>query len=226
MRYLLLCLGLFLSNFILAQEHTTTKEVATKYYWGISSGLQTPVRYVPAPHKLHKRYTFNVAPITELVFGLKLSKSLYLETGLLHTYDIKDPFWGMAVCYEFPFYNEHHYNTHTISMPIGFRYRTNGKKIRPSAAFHLIPIQLFALDRYEAKVYDSGNLIFDDSYHTIHAPTLATNIRFSLGMEYQLSKSMAMRLEAQTISEFRLSRLKLPMLIRPSVSLGIFRSFG
>lgn len=222
----LLFLGLCLSNTAFAQNQVSAQVVLPQYYWGISSGLQTPVRYVPAPHELYNRYTFNAAPITELLFGRKLSELFYLEAGLLHTYDIKDPYGGMAVCYIYPYYGEHHLSTHTFSIPIGLRYRSNGKKFRPTAGLHLVPIKLLAIDRYEEKLYYFDQTITDTRTQTWHTPALSESMRISLGMEYQMSKKWFMRLEAQTIGEYIFTGPRRPMLIRPSLSLGIFRSFG
>ncbi len=226
MKYWVLILGICLTNSILAQDQTTSQPKEPRYYWGISSGVQAPVRLVPAPHKLFNRYTFNTAPITELVFGLQLSKSWYLEAGLLHTYDIKDPYYGMIVCYEYPYYGEQSLSTHTISLPIGLRYRTNGQKFRTTAGLHLVPVKLLALDQFEEKSYYYDQIITDTRTRILHPTTLAKSMRISLGMEYQMSNAWAMRIEAQTIGEYFFKGFRRPMLIRPSLSLGIFRSIG
>jgi opacity protein-like surface antigen len=204
----------------LAATAQSTENNLGKNYWGIRQGF-SPVSYFRSNDYL-LTLPKNMNMQLDFVYGLRLNRSFYFETGLTyyHTNHTLGTFYSgnPAVKGEFNTYSSHNY-----IIPIGIRYRTTGEQWRFTAnAF----AQTFGagFSRSQLRGYNQNGEQIESSTKLDRGLGWLLNYQLGLGLEYQLSTQWLVRAEVNT----SISGLKnLPQFsIQPSYHLGIFKTIS
>lgn len=226
MKILLLGFGLLLGTAATAQSESGNGGPLGSHYFGISTGYQDKPRLLNGHPSLGKSSPgLDNAFITELSFGKRLVKSLYLEAGLNYTYEVRD--WGgryQSIRYPNISYQNLDYSQ-KIMLPVGLRYKSNGSTFRVIAAAHMVLGNIANFSTHEDRTYENETVI--DRYQNRSVDYFERgggNLRAHLGLEYQLNNQWHLRLETQSfVTQSRLDRNA--WVYTPSIHIGIFKTF-
>ncbi len=219
-KFTLLATALMFSSLVKAQSNSGEHSVLGKNYWGLRLGA-SPMSYLftdegtwSFPRSMNMQLDF--------VYGLKLNRSFYFETGLTyyHTNHTLGTFFSgnPAVKGEF-----NTYSSHNFMIPIGIRYRTTGEQWRFTAnAF----AQTFGagFSRSQLRGYNQNGEQIESSTKLDRGLGWLLTYQLGLGLEYQLSTQWLVRAEVNT----SFSGLKnLPQFsVLPSYHLGLFKTIA
>ncbi len=227
MKRLLLFALLLSSAAVFAQPSSEQpKKRSDKYYFGFNTGFQGTSRmFNPKKNFGNSIFLPSRASISEFSLGKRIMKSLYVEAVLSYSFGVED--WGHLNCCHptNPNINYESYDySHTVALPVGLRYRSNGNKFRVTGAVHYIAGNLMASSTYTVKEFENNNLKYN--YRNTNTDFLSFGgfLRANLGMEYQVHSQWHVRFEAQAAHVP--SRLKsLGLIYTPSLHIGIFKTF-
>jgi len=227
MRFSFLVVLLLSGNAVIAQSSAKSpKETIDKHYFGISTGYQHKPRLINGL-PVHGKTSpgLDNAFITELTFGKRLVKSLYLEAGLNYTYEVSD--WGgryQSIRYPNISYQNLDYSQ-KIMLPIGLRYKSNGSTFRVTAAAHMVLGNIANFSTNEDRTYENETVI--DRYENRSVDFFERGggfLRAHLGLEYQLNNQWHLRLEVPAYATPSFIS-KNGWIYTPAVHIGIFKTF-
>jgi hypothetical protein len=227
MRFTFLMALLLGSSAAIAQQPVeSSKQTNVNHYFGLSIGYQDKPRLLNGPSTQGKSSPgLDNAFITELSFGKRLVKSLYLEAGLNYTYEVRD--WGGRyqsirnpnISYQNLDYSQ------KIMLPVGLRYKSNGSTFRVTAAAHMVLGNIANFSTNEDRTYENETVV--DRYQNRSVDYFERGggyLRAHLGLEYQLNNQWHLRLEVPAFATpSRLGRNA--WVYTPSIHIGIFKTF-
>lgn len=213
MKYLLISLMVSANGFVSAQHYQNSqKEPTSEHYTGISTGFSGAVR--PIYFDTDRANGL----VTEFSFGKRLVKSLYAEVGLAHIYNVVD--LRHTNGYFSSTYAEF---THAFLLPIGLRYRSNGNRFSVTGSAHFIAGQLAEILIINSEAYHDNTLLNSRNTKDVSLFTNSSQLRASLGLEYQLQHLWRLRLESQVF--VGTNQLLNYTWHRQSLNLGIYKAF-
>jgi hypothetical protein len=213
MKYLLISLLVSANGFVSAQHYQNSqKEPLSEHYAGISTGFSGAVR--PIYFDTDRANGL----VTEFSFGKRLVRSLYAEVGLAHIYNVVN----LRHTYGY-FSSTYAEFTHAFLLPIGLRYRSNGNRFSVTGSAHFIAGQLAEILIINSEAYHDNTLLNSRNTKDVSLLTNSSQLRASLGLEYQLQHLWRLRLESQVF--VGTNQLLNYTWYRQSLNLGIYKAF-
>jgi hypothetical protein len=197
---------------IAQQPAESPKQAASKHFLGLSTGFSGAVR--PIYFDTDRANGL----VTEFSFGKRLVRSLYAEVGLAHIYNVVD--LRHTNGYFSSTYAEF---THAFLLPIGLRYRSNGNRFSVTGSAHFIAGQLAEILIINSEAYHDNTLLNSRNTKDVSLFTNSSQLRASLGLEYQLQHLWRLRLESQVF--VGTNQLLNYTWYRQSLNLGIYKAF-
>jgi hypothetical protein len=213
MRFAFLVALLLSGNAVIAQPSAESpKQAASKHYVGISTG------YLGAVRPIYFDTDRANGLVTEFSFGKRLVRSLYAEVGLSNMYNVVN--LRNTNGYFSSTYAE---LTHAFLLPVGLRYSSNGKRFSVTGSAHYIAGQLSEILVIKSESYHDKTLLNSRNTKDVSWLTNSSQLRASLGLEYQLRHLWRLRLESQVF--VGTNQLFNYSWYRQSLNLGIYKAF-